>query len=766
MTDDDPEARHERTRAELVDAMRKNRELKRSLLVAQSLVSNLHAELEPLRARLHELERFATSTSASPATRGFAAFLGSLQRELNTGGLGAAPLEALRRTYARIRRAVSDPELADRKLLPPSPSSFPFLVDWPDGPTRVVPLYFCANHDGERITDTGAAAVEQKDRAASYLTHLPANMSRRPASSPTIPESEVELALSVSAAGVDVSVWIIEFHGERQVAKTSWRAHQDTTVHWKPHPQCDSIRFGVRLQGAGTLDSARVELRERGHEAKETERLMALWRALNAPRSELGSVAAAPPACPTYLGAEPEVIARAAVDTHPVFQSWGLSASKILLDGGALDGEIDRGVWPYLQAAITERAYRWTCPFTGASLRSTETFIASEPTAFAYVFVRFESAGHVFFLILCPFRSSRVGIYFPAEEIVVSRLKLGKLVRAFRSLVVRHADQFTRYLTTTEPRKTTVPINTLGHWGHVVLNEIEALQWMFETGNDTHIDLWLKGDVAFFEFDVLFPEIPRDRLRAALSPDERFRCCLRENALLIHPQIASYYLGAQAGSRLVDVWRREGERTGSTATVESKLAGHFPVIWCEIRANDRLWRNQLEGLKAVVAKLERLYPNMALVLAGWSRMLTPSVGDEKMIALDTKVINGITEALAPITCIPVVGVPTAEKLAWVLRCDFNISLMGSGFLFPLLAQLPGVLLVSRYYQENELFLGDEKRRVHFMYGDDRLAVLPAKFVIDDTSIVNGEVRDFSVDTFALADFVVTELGKVNKAVNR
>lgn len=639
--------------------------------------------------------------------------------------------------------------------------AFPFVVDWLEGVTKVIPCYFCANHDGERITDAGAATVDQKDRAASYLTHLPSSsMSRPPESSLPIPDDEVELALSVSAQGVQVSLWIIEFHGQHQVAKTSWPVQHDKSVPWKPHPECTSIRLGWRLQGVGTLTSAHLELRERGHEAKQTAQMMAVWCALSAPRAALRSVAPVAE-CPTYLGPDPEVLTQAAAAAHPFLQSRGIDASKLVLDGGALEGELDRGVWPYLKQAIVDRAYHWTCPFTGVSLRSTDTFIVSEPTNFPYVLVRFESAGEVFFLITCPFRSSRVGVYFPSGELVVSRLKLGPLVRAFRSLAVRNAERVHRYLTTTEPRQTTVPINTMGHWGHVVLNELEALQWLFEAGHDANIDRWLKGEVGFFHFDQLFPEIPRAKVRETASPDERFQACLDDNALIVYPRIASYYLGEAAGTRLVEMWRREGERTGATATVEAKLAGHFPVIWCEIRANDRLWRNQLEGLQAVVAKLKPHYPNLAVVLAGWSRMLKPSAGDERMIAAETKVLNGLTEALPGITCLPALGAPTAEKMLWALHCHFHLSIVGSGLLFALLARLPGVTLVSRYYQENELYLADDKRRVNYMYGVDRLVVLPTKFVIDDTSIANGEVRDFTVDAAALAEFVGTELAKID-----
>ena len=43
---------------------------------------------------------------ASPAVRGLGALLGSIQRELNGGGLRAAPVQALRKTYGRVRRAL------------------------------------------------------------------------------------------------------------------------------------------------------------------------------------------------------------------------------------------------------------------------------------------------------------------------------------------------------------------------------------------------------------------------------------------------------------------------------------------------------------------------------------------------------------------------------------------------------------------------------------------------------------------------------------
>jgi hypothetical protein len=238
-----------------------------------------------------------------------------------------------------------------------------------------------------------------------------------------------------------------------------------------------------------------------------------------------------------------------------------------------------------------------------------------------------------------------------------------------------------------------------------------------------------------------------------MSTEERFRTCLEHNAMVIRPQIASYFLGEKAGTRLVEHWRREDD-----GSIAAKLEGRFPVLWCEVRANDRLWTNQREGLVAIVDKLRPKYPNLAIVFAGWSRMLDVRADDEKMITVEHQVLTSLAEVLG-VECIPVLGVPTGEKMRWALACDFHLSIVGSGMLFPLLARIPGVTVSSRYYQENDLFLGDPERQANWMYGLDRMVVVPKQFVTDDAAITNAEVRNFSVDPQALADLVDAHLAR-------
>lgn len=73
------------------------------------LTAQLAAEREAhrkTRDRLDKLESYTTPPDeAGPRLRGFSAFLSSMLREVNTGGLRESPLQALRKTYARVRRA-------------------------------------------------------------------------------------------------------------------------------------------------------------------------------------------------------------------------------------------------------------------------------------------------------------------------------------------------------------------------------------------------------------------------------------------------------------------------------------------------------------------------------------------------------------------------------------------------------------------------------------------------------------------------------------
>ncbi len=78
--------------------------------VTAELAAN-RQELSMRRQEVHAMQKLVSYTQlpedATPRLRGFSALLSSLLREVNTGGMREAPLQALRKTYARVRKAAS-----------------------------------------------------------------------------------------------------------------------------------------------------------------------------------------------------------------------------------------------------------------------------------------------------------------------------------------------------------------------------------------------------------------------------------------------------------------------------------------------------------------------------------------------------------------------------------------------------------------------------------------------------------------------------------
>jgi SAM-dependent methyltransferase len=108
-------ARH-KTRADAVTALNeKAKALSQKLeqtradhVATRAELNATRAERDAAKSRLSKLEDMTNPPEdATPRVRGLSAFLSSLLREVNTGGMFESPLQAMRKTYARVRRAAN-----------------------------------------------------------------------------------------------------------------------------------------------------------------------------------------------------------------------------------------------------------------------------------------------------------------------------------------------------------------------------------------------------------------------------------------------------------------------------------------------------------------------------------------------------------------------------------------------------------------------------------------------------------------------------------
>ena len=628
-----------------------------------------------------------------------------------------------------------------------------FTIDWLDQATQLLPLLpvgkplsIAANGDGGLISEQGA-------NEHFYLTSERANLNRSPEYSPELPNSDIDIQVFVDTDIQIVSFWAISFTYGRVTDRKSWPLHGKVlNVQWTPPSGVDQVRFAFRFVGSGEVRS--LALRGQSLSVSDADEINRVWKELHAPKhlnsrrrtARINTLKNAPRHDPPQR-IEPPAWSMDPDISRDQLHALGITPEWLVLDRVTEGAE----VFEHLKTALRDGVYTWRCPFSGEDIRSNDTFLVSEPEGRPYTFVRYEYAGRIYYCVYCPFRGSRIGLYLPDVHVVVSRLRLQTLIVVFRRFMLRHESAVRRYLRYTGPRPTLVPLNTMSHFGHVMLNELEALTWLFESGAASAVDRWMIGEIGFWPIERLFPQIAAAEPHFQASIEGQFLYCLEERAFIVRPEIAFMGLAARTQKRLLTYCRHEGERIGTLEEIRDQLTGHFPILWIEARSTDRLWLNQAEGLSATAQRLKPLYPNMAIVVAGWSRMTSIREEDARMIDKDLETINGIRTAFPDIPCFTVLGESTASKILWALNCHCHITIFGSGIIYPILAGLPGLVLCSRYYQENEVFLTDPRKRVRMMDGDEHLSFVPSAFIEDDIGEANAEIRGFRIEPSAIAD---------------
>lgn len=124
----------------------------------------------------------------------------------------------------------------------------------------------------------------------------------------------------------------------------------------------------------------------------------------------------------------------------------------------------------------------------------------------------------------------------------------------------------------------------------------------------------------------------------------------------------------------------------------SALTQHFPVLWCGITGQKRSWTQQVEGLASVINGLRAAWPNLAVVLDGWTVPLQPTAGDRVEIERDMEVAHALEAKLPPGTVkVMTIGMTSAEKIAIGQACDLFVANFGSGSIHVArFARAPGV----------------------------------------------------------------------------
>lgn len=638
---------------------------------------------------------------------------------------------------------------------------FKIDVEWPGSGKDSLELGGVSRAQPQMVGADGSISADLGPDESAYLSHgLPRTLKERPDDALPVPPHPAELYLSCDFEGRGPALWLLQFRGSEHLASDRWLLKErDTIVQWTPADGADGVRVALRMAGRTRVKSLELRLPQATGARRpgtQTE-WRRLWTLLNLPRAEppetVDNVLSARLVPESTITPLPERIVLepgsvAGPDARRRLAELGVNADWLDFDS---DLGIT-GISPKLIHAIEHGTYRRLCPFSGGTIHSRDTFLVCPSFGRPYVFVRFEGSGKVFYEIFDCYGGKVSGLYFPADNFIMYNVgNIPRAVKCLQFLFLRNAHHVREYLTSDRERTICIPVNTTAHFGHWILNEVEALSTIIREGTGKGRITWLDCGLSFMDAEGIFPGLKIDKARFGMN--DIFLTCLADDRLVVMPRMRKYYLGEEALKSIVDLVRRREEKTGYGSLIDRKLAGKWPVVWVEWRANDRIWTNEKEALALLVQRLKADYPDFAVMVAGWSRMNAERSEDEAMIGLEEEQFGDLREALDTQSLHFVSGETILNKLAWTGKADCYLAINGSGLMFPLIMGLPGVIVANRFYVLDARKGGARRPDApDFVHGQPPLEYVPEALIADEEGSRGPGLTNFRVDPEGLARF--------------
>lgn len=319
------------------------------------------------------------------------------------------------------------------------------------------------------------------------------------------------------------------------------------------------------------------------------------------------------------------------------------------------------------------------CPFTGQRLASRHCLpVPFDESKQVFLFYRFESLV-TFYIVVAGFAGGRMFLFCPDKDVF---LRLGPptfewgsaetCVRRFYEVLLPRSRRVAAYLA--KPTRPAVLAGTMNNLGHFFWNEVSGIDEYAKKGYLHNIDSALAYRYAFIDPYGILPETVLPHRRTCSSADALCDVVLDEGLFCVRP------CGAAISPRLADDIKKLADRDASDAQKAALGAARKTdfVLWAALRAHNKVWTNQVEGILAAARTLSETFEHSAIYVDG-----TPDCGPlyEQVAAnapANVQVFNGTQ-------------VSVYDTLAWSFAVDAYIATIGSGLVsVTWLAAKPGI----------------------------------------------------------------------------
>lgn len=396
-----------------------------------------------------------------------------------------------------------------------------------------------------------------------------------------------------------------------------------------------------------------------------------------------GEIDAQPSPSPELLRAclsdDPEIEKRAFQSDARWARSWAEIGSAFEMRG------YPRATNAFQLGSLACGTIAAVCPYTGILLKSQISFPVFHNGPLSVVYL-FES--------ICPFYVCTGGwagckwfVYLPKQGVIVDALigrglawhKADSIVRILLASLAKYPELLRSYLR--HPKTNWASYGTIANLGHFLWNEYCGLSRIISGDVAQGLDGIFVGSHPFVSIEGHFPELRHLRVEPIENHERLYEFCLRERIFLARPT-TTYVDEASAGRLLRQARLVLSEDIRSS--IESYCAEHA-VVFFNIRAHNKRWIEQVDGIANTIIYLREIYPNVAGVLDG--------LVDCKEMAEEIQ--HRVAERVPVRSAI---GVSLEETAVWASAVKAFACTIGSGLaLLTWFGEKPGVAYGDRMH---------------------------------------------------------------------
>ncbi len=209
-------------------------------------------------------------------------------------------------------------------------------------------------------------------------------------------------------------------------------------------------------------------------------------------------------------------------------------------------------------------------------------------------------------------------------------------------------------------------------------NELSGIYRLYEAGYLYKVDRFLVLNEPLGYIDEIFPEIPSEKVKW-IKREELLEEILDNNYFVITFDYA--FIRENLAERVYQTLLKKCS-SALQSEVEKARKKHFPILWVSIRLGDRTWVSQVEGIANIIKNLWENFPNLAIVIDGFSlpesREGFVNPQHEATIKREKETVRTILSLLPPeIKVYDTVGCWLHESIVWAHAIDLYLAHHGT-----------------------------------------------------------------------------------------